>query len=88
MRRVLLLVCCEPRGRSDGEVMSDRCWFVVESKSQNLVEAVDGKLQGIILERSRGFSLSIWFGDLSLSCLLEGVEACYKKERVGRFVKS
>ncbi|RVW69917.1 hypothetical protein CK203_061908 [Vitis vinifera] len=45
VRRVLLLVCCEPRGRSDGEVMSDRCWFVVESKSQNLVEAVGGKLQ-------------------------------------------
>lgn len=46
-----------------------------------------GKLQGIILEGSRGFSSWIWFEDLSFSCLLEGVEACWREERVGRFVK-
>ena len=29
-----------------------------------------------------------WFRDLSLSHLLEGVEACSRKEKVWRFVKS
>ena len=64
------------------------CWFAVESKSfEVLVEEVRGKLRGIILERSRGFSSWIQFGDGSLRRLLEGIEECCKEEKEGRFVK-
>ena len=68
------------RGRS--------CWFEIELKSfEVLVEEVRGKLKGIILERSRGFSSWIRFGELSLRNLLEGIEECCREEKEGRFVK-
>ena len=59
-----------------------RCWFAMESKSFEIsVKEIGGKLRGIILEKSRGFSSWIRFGEFSLRCLLEGVEACCKEER-------
>lgn len=64
-------------------------WFAVESKSFEVsVEEVQGKLRGIILERSRGLSSWIHLGDLSLGRLLDGVEECCREERARRFVKS
>ena len=52
-----------------------QCWFAVDSRSFDIsVEAVGGKLRGIIEERGRGFSSWIRFGDLSFRCLLKGVE--------------
>ena len=41
-----------------------------------LIEEVKGKLLGKILERGRGFSSWIRFGELSLFHLLDGVELC------------
>lgn len=68
------------RGRS--------CWFAIESKLFEVsVEEVRGKLKGIILERSRGFSSWIRFGELSLRNLLEGIEECCREEKEGRLVK-
>ena len=46
------------------------------------------KLKGTIVERSRGLTLWIRFVGLSLCCLLEGVETCYRGEFAKRFVKS
>ena len=64
------------------------CWFVIESKSFEVsVEEVRGKLKGTIVERSRGLSSWIWFGDLSLRNLLEGFEECCREEKEGRLVK-
>ena len=40
------------------------------------------------MERSRGFTLWIKFGSISLSCLLEGVEDCCRGEFAQRFIKS
>ena len=40
------------------------------------------------MERSRGFTLWIRFGSISLCCLLEIVEACCRDEFAQRFVKS
>ncbi|RVX21876.1 Mitogen-activated protein kinase 16 [Vitis vinifera] len=51
------------------------------------LKEVRGKLRGIILERSRGFSSWIWFGDGSLKRLLEGIEECCREEKEGRVVK-
>ena len=52
-----------------------KCWFAVESKTFEIsIEVARGKLRGIILERSKGFSSWIRFGEKSLSYLLEGVE--------------
>ena len=72
-----------------------RCWFAMESKSFEIsVEEVGGKLRGIILEKSRGFSSWIRFGEFNLRCLLDeveaccGVEACCKEERFRRGAKS
>lgn len=49
-----------------------RCWFTVKTKSFELtVEKVGGKIRGVIVERSRGFSSRVWFGGPSLRCLLE-----------------
>ena len=39
------------------------------------------------MERSRGLSSWIWFGDLSLRNLLEGFEECCREEKEGRLVK-
>ena len=66
-----------------------RSWFAVNSKSFEIYVDVFGeKCKGIIVERSRGFTLWIKFGSLSLCCLLEEVEACCKGEFAQRFVKS
>ena len=57
-----------------------RCCFVVESKSfEILIEEVRGKLKGCIWEKSKGFSSWIRFGEASLRCLLDGVEACCRE---------
>ena len=61
-------------------VRGGRSRFVVESKSfEILVEDLGGKLKGCIWERSRGISSWIRFGEVSLRCLLEGVEACCRE---------
>ena len=53
---------------------------MVESKSfEILVEDLGGKLKGCIWERSRGVSSWIRFGEASLHCLQEGVEACRRE---------
>ena len=53
-----------------------RSWFGVESKSFELqVEVVEGKLKGRIWEICRGTTSWIRFGEVSLSHLLDGVEA-------------
>ena len=66
-----------------------RCWFGVDSKSFEISVDVSGeRLKGIIVEKSRGFTSWIRFGNLNLCCLLEGVEACCRGELVQRFVKS
>ena len=66
-----------------------RCWFGVDSKSFEISVDVSGeRLKGIIVEKSRGFTSWIRFGNFSLCCLLEGVEACCRGELVQRFVKS
>ena len=58
-----------------------KSWFVVESKSfEILLEEVGGKLLGRIVERSRGFSSWIRFGESSLCNMLDGVEACCRNE--------
>ena len=54
------------------------CWFGVELKTfEILLEIVKGKEVGKIVERGRGFSSWIRFGERSLVGLLEGVEDCY-----------
>ncbi|RVW83895.1 hypothetical protein CK203_042030 [Vitis vinifera] len=59
-----------------GAARDGRSWFVVESKSFDiLVEDVGGKLKGCIWERSKGISSWIQLGEVSLRCLLDGVEA-------------
>ena len=60
-----------------------RCWFAVDSKSFEISVDVSGeRLKGIIVEKSRGFTSWIRFGNFSLCCLLEGVEACCRGELV------
>ena len=57
-----------------------RSWFIVESKSfELLVEDEGGKLRGCIWERCRGVFSWIRFGEASLRCLLDGVEACCRE---------
>ena len=46
------------------------------------------KLKGTIVDRIRGLTSWIRFKGLSLCCLLEGVETCYRGEFAKRFVKS
>lgn len=61
------------------ESRGGKCWFGVESKSFEIsLELVKGKAVGKIVERGRGFSSWIIFGERGLAHLLEGVEACYK----------
>ena len=63
-------------------------WVAIESKTFEVsIEEVKGKLKGIIVERSRGFSSWIRFGVASLRNLLEGFEECCREEKKGRLVK-
>ena len=64
------------------------CWFAVESKTFEIsVEVFGKKLRGIIVERSKGFTSWIRFGESNLGCLLEGVEASCRGEGGQSFVK-
>ena len=67
--------------RLTGEMRGGRCWYVVESKSfEILVGLFGGKLKGKISDRSRETSLWIRFGEWIFGCLLEGIEACHRDE--------
>ena len=44
-----------------------------------MVEDLGGKLKGCIWGRSKGVSSWIRFGEASLRCLLDGVEACCRE---------
>lgn len=62
---------------------------MVESKSfEILINSSGGKLRGIIMERSKGFSNWIRFGDYGLRSLLGGVEACCREEKFGKVIKT
>ena len=64
-----------------------RSWFAVESKSFELqVEVVGGKLKGCIWERCRGTTSWIRYGEVNLSRLLDGVEACCRDNGNRRWV--
>lgn len=55
----------------------------MEAKSFEIsIEEVSGKLRGVIVEGGRGCSSWIKFGDVSLRCLLEGVEACCREKEL------
>lgn len=55
----------------------------MESKSFEIfVELIRGSFKGRVVERSRGLSRWIKFGEKSLSWLLEGVELCCKEKVV------
>ncbi|RVW42422.1 hypothetical protein CK203_070908 [Vitis vinifera] len=65
-----------------------KCWVAIESKTFEVsIEEIKGKLKGIIVERSRGFSSWIRFGVSSLRKLLECFEECCREEKKGRLVK-
>ncbi|RVW28242.1 hypothetical protein CK203_083673 [Vitis vinifera] len=67
--------------KSRGGLRGGSCWFAVESKTFEIsTEVVGEKLRGVVLERSSGFSSWIRFGELSLCCLRERVEACCSGE--------
>ncbi|RVW76027.1 hypothetical protein CK203_055303 [Vitis vinifera] len=73
----------------DGGAGGGRCCFVVESKSfEILINPSGGKLRGIIMERSKGFSNWIRFGEFGLRCLLGGVEACCREDKFGKVIKT
>ena len=75
--------------RGAGGAGGGRCCFVVESKSfEILINSSGGKLRGIIMERSKGFSNWIRFGDYGLRSLLGGVEACCKEEKFRKVIKT
>ncbi|RVX14549.1 hypothetical protein CK203_017111 [Vitis vinifera] len=62
--------------------------LLVDSKTFEISMEVSGKKQrGIIVERSRGFTSWIRFGESSLGWLLEGVETSCRGEGGQRFVK-
>lgn len=44
------------------------------------IEEASGKLRGVIVERGRGCSSWIRFGEVSLRNLFKGVEACCREE--------
>lgn len=49
----------------------------MDSKSFDIsIEEFGGRLRGVIVERGKGFSTWVRFGEISLGCLLEGVEVC------------
>lgn len=61
-----------------------KSWFAMEVKSFEIsIEEATSKLRGVLLERGRGCSNWIRFGEVSLSCLLEGVEGCRREEEGG-----
>ncbi|RVX11694.1 putative ribonuclease H protein [Vitis vinifera] len=63
-------------------------WVAIESKTFEVsIEEIKGKLKGIIVERSRGFSSWIRFGASGLRKLLECFEECCREEKKGRLVK-
>ncbi|RVW80659.1 hypothetical protein CK203_044359 [Vitis vinifera] len=66
-----------------------KSWFAVESKTFEItIEETRGKLRGVILERSKGFSSWIKFGAKSLSSLLEGVEEWCRDESSSRSLRA
>ena len=76
------------KGRMKLSLGSKRCWVAVDSKIfECSVEVVGRRLQGVILERGRGYSSWIRFGASSPSLLLEGVESYCKQEVEGKFAK-
>ena len=67
-------------GVEAGGSRGGRSCFVVEAKSfEILIEELGRKLRGCIWERSKGASSWIRFGEASLRCLLDGVEACCRE---------
>ena len=65
------------------------CWFAVDSKSFEIsMDVLGKKLKGIIVERNRGFTSWIRFGNSSLCWLLEGVETSCRSEFTHKFVNS
>ena len=63
------------------DLKGERCWFAVDSKTFDLsIKVVRGKLKGLIVERGKGLSAWIRFGEVSLGRLLERVEACCREE--------
>ena len=68
-----------------GAPKGGKSWFAVESKTFEIsIEEIGGKLRGVILERSKGFSSWIKFGEKSFSSLLEGVEDWCREESSSR----
>ncbi|RVX07796.1 putative ribonuclease H protein [Vitis vinifera] len=47
-----------------------------------------GEASWIIMERSKGFSNWIRFGEFGLRCLLGGVEACCREDKFGKVIKT
>ena len=69
----------------DGAPKGGKSWFAVESKTFEIsIEETRDKLRGVIMERSKGFSSWIKFGEKSLSSLLEGVEDWCREESSSR----
>lgn len=67
-------------------VMRGRCWFAMDSNSFDLsVEEVVGRLRGVIVERGRGFSVWIRFGDQSLRSLLKGAKVYCRNDELRRW---
>ena len=68
--------------RKKRDMRGGKCQFAIESKTFEVsLEQVRGKLRGIIVERSRGFSSWIRFGVASLRKFLEGLEECCREEK-------
>ncbi|RVW50374.1 hypothetical protein CK203_086394 [Vitis vinifera] len=68
-----------------GALKWGKSWFAMESKTFEIsIEEIRGKLRGVILERSKGFSSWIKFGEKSFSSLLEGVEDWCREESSSR----
>ena len=64
-----------------------KSWFAMEFKSFELqVEVIGGKLKECIWERCRGTTSWIRFGEVSLSRLLDSVEACCRDNGNRRWV--
>ena len=60
----------------------------MESKSFEIsIEGLGGNLRGVIVERGRGYSRWVRFGECSLRCLLAGVEACCRDVEMPRWSK-
>ena len=73
----------------EGAPKGGKSWFAVESKTFEIsIEEIRGKLRGVILERSKGFSSWIKFGAKSLSSLLEGVEEWCRDESSSRSLRA